>query len=188
MHIAVDLDGVALDFVGGICDSLRKEYGAEIRPEDITEYDLGPVLNPIIGRSWWSWLEQRDWLWALFPAIDGAVGSVDQLRRAGHHLELVTAKPPWAEFAVWKWMGRWRLPVHAVTIVPVQANKAKATTADVLIDDHARNCDEFTRDGRRAVLFSQPYNARELLPPRTHRANGWSHVLDLIPVIEEEAA
>lgn len=177
MHIAVDLDDVVLDFTGGLCSTIRKEYAYDLKPEDITAWDLHTVLDPIVGRSWWAWLRERDWLWATFPAIDGAIGSLDRLRREGHYLELVTSKPRWAESNVWKWLGLWRPPFNRVTIMDTdEASKADVTTADLLIDDKPANCRAFLDSGREALLFDRPHNRdADLL-----RAKDWNAVLGYV--------
>ena len=114
MHIAVDLDDVVLDFVGGVRNAVKTEFGVELQDSDFTQFNLSPLLNPIIGRSWWSWMEDRAWIWAGFPAVDGAIGSLERLRRDGHYLECITSKPKWAEYNTWRWLGRWRPPFQRV--------------------------------------------------------------------------
>lgn len=186
MHIAVDADDVVVDFVGGLLKAMKKEYGVEIKREAIVNWDLHPVLDPIIGgpagkRSFWGWLQYREWLWANFEAIDGAVGCIDQLRRAGHYMELVTSKPDWAEHNVWKFLGKWRPAFHRVTIVGLNDIKANLTEADILIDDKPDNCLGFLKAGRQAILFTSPHN--KSFPQAKHglvRANDWPTVVKMI--------
>lgn len=161
LEIAVDLDDVVLDFVGGLRIALKKEYGVDIPEESITDFNLRPVLDPIIGRSWWDWMAERTWLWSNFPAVDGAIGTLDKLRRDGHYLELLTSKPKWAEHNVYQWLGKWRPPFQRVTIVGKDDVKADFTDADLLIDDKMENVNGFSDDGRKALLFSRPHNRKE---------------------------
>ena len=186
-HIAVDLDDVVLDFVGGLRQAVKKEYGVEIPEEAITDFNLKPFLDPIIGRNWWSWMRDRSWLWSQFPAVDGAVGSLDRLRRDGHYLELVTSKPEWAEHNVYRWLGKWRPPFQRVTIVGPDDNKADFTEATVLIDDKAKNVVSFHNSGRDALLFTRPHNQSLddlcpgcVWPEKIVRVNNWQEVLEEI--------
>jgi uncharacterized HAD superfamily protein len=159
-QIAFDLDDVLLDFVGGLRAAIRKEYGVTITDDQITGFDLHPLLDPIIGHSWWEWLRRRDWLWSNFPVMDGAIGYLERLRREGYYLEVVTSKPEWADYAVWKWLGKWRPPVQKVTIVRKDDNKAHFSNAIVLVDDKFENCLDWVQSDpkRIALLFDRPHN------------------------------
>lgn len=184
-HIAVDMDDVLVDFVGGLVTAIATEYEVQITREQLEEcgWDLHPLLDPIVGRSWWSWLRDREWLWAGFPAVPGAIGGIDTLRRQGHYLELVTSKPEWAEHNVWKWLGKWRPPFNQVTVVSPKQNKVDHTPADILIDDKPDNCASFLAENRGAILFSAPHNKHyKPAAPILKRAADWSEVLNLLGV------
>ncbi len=179
-HIAVDMDDVLVDFVGGLVSAIETEFGERINENQLEKagWNLHPLLDPIVGYSWWTWLKRREWLWANFPAVDGAIGGIERLRNQGHFMELVTAKPAWAEHNVWKWLGKWRPAFNRVTIVETTACKADATTADLLIDDKPGNCDHFLAQGRRAILFVRPHN-RAVKTDYVH-AFSWRDVLYLL--------
>lgn len=172
MHIAVDLDDVVLDFVGGLRAALKKEYGVVIEADDIRDFNLRPYLDPIIGRSWWSWMKDRAWIWSHFEAIDGAIGTIDRLRRDGHYLELVTSKPEWAEHNVYRWLGKWRPAFQRVTITGPTDSKVDFTNADILIDDKVENVKAFIEAGRDALLFSRPHNRKDKIAGAV-RVDNW---------------
>ena len=125
-------------------------------------------------------MRRRDWLWSTFPAIEGAIGSLDLLRRKGHFLECVTSKPEWAEAQVWKWLGLWRPPFNRVTIVGPKGEKSGVTDAEILIDDKIDNLLSFVETGRTGVLFERPHNRK--LPPYNGitRAADWQEVRRLV--------
>lgn len=163
IHIAVDMDDVMVDFVGGLLAAVKKEYGVTITEEQVTDWNLHPLLDPIIGYSWWDWMKKRQWLWANFPAVDGAIGSIDYLRAQGHYMELLTSKPDWARHNVWKWLGKWQADFDRVTIVPVtdsKTTKVFATDATLIIDDKPANCEGFLQYARDAILFDRPHNLK----------------------------
>lgn len=182
-HVAVDADDVIVDFIGGLLAVVKKEYGVEIPREAITQWDLHPILDPVIGHSFWKLLKDREWLWAGFPAIDGAIGNLGKLREQGHYLELVTAKPEWAEYNMYKWLGKWRPPFHRVTIVKVKDGDTPAdrkvdfTDAEIIIDDKPSNCQDFLDAGRKAILFTSHHNRGYL---GFQRANDWADVVKMI--------
>jgi 5'(3')-deoxyribonucleotidase len=175
-HIAVDLDDVVLDFVGGLRIALKKEYNVDLHEDTIKDFNLAPYLDPIIGRSWWAWLRDRDWLWQNFPAVDGAIGTLEKLRLEGYYLELVTSKPKWAEHATYQWLGKWRPPFQRVTIVSKDDVKADFTDARILIDDKMQNIKDFVNAGRTGLLFTRPHNRFEKEGVSIIRVNNWQEV------------
>jgi 5'(3')-deoxyribonucleotidase len=192
MKIAVDMDDVMVDFIGGLLGSVKKEYGVEIKKEDIVEWNLHTVLDPIIGRSFWKWLRDRERLWATFPAVDGAIGGVDTLRRAGHYMELVTSKPDWAEHNVFIWLGKWRPAFQQVTITKLKDIKAEKSDADVLIDDKPQNCLDWIATGRRAILFTSAHNKSFVQSAHIGsdgtalvRANDWQVIVKMIERLDQ---
>ncbi len=178
-RVAVDLDDVCLDFVGGLIASVKKEYDIELTEDDINQWDLHTILDPIIGRSWWSWLRDREWLWATFPAVDGAIGMLGWLRKEGYYLECLTSKPEWAEHSVFQWLGKWRPPFNRITIVGTKQDKIAYSESELLIDDKPENCLGFIEGGRKAILFSRPHNRSIDVSPPLVRAWNWHHVRQL---------
>ncbi len=162
--------------------------------EHITAWDLGPVLNPIVGHDWWEWWAERDWLWAQAPAVPGAIGGIRTLRRAGHYLEIITSKPEWAEPQTWRWLGKWRPPVHRVTIVPFSKErpirKCDVTNAVLLVDDKPETCVEWveSRLDRTAFLYNRPHNRAGFTSrsERIVRVNNWVQVLKEVDRIERK--
>lgn len=187
--IAFDLDDVILDFVGGLRAAIQKEYGIHIPDSAITDFNLRPVLDPILGENWWGWLRRRDWLWSNFPAVDGAIGTLERLRHDGFYLEIVTSKPEWADYAVWQWLGKWRAPVQRVTIVRKDDNKADFSNSRILVDDKLENCydwsdhtdyDHYDKPHRirTSLLFSRPHNVNDTWAEgdRIIRVANWQEV------------
>lgn len=190
MHIAVDLDDVVLDFCGGLRIAMKKEYDVDLTDDAFYQFDLHPILDPIVGGSWWKWMRRRDWLWENFPAVDGAIGTLEALRSQGHYLECVTSKPRWAEYSVWRWLGKWRPPFQRVTIVDTDGKDEKwqVTDAHLLVDDKPGNVDAWELDGRRpAILFGRPHNTVEY-KERTQQqllcAKDWKVVREWVQLLE----
>ena len=178
--VAVDMDDVMVDFLGGLLDSVYIETGVRIERASITKWDLHPLLDPILGRDFWDWLKDKEWIWAHFPAYPGAVQGLERLRRASHEIEAVTAKPDWAVHNVYKWLGRWRVPVRRVVVVGTKDNKAHNSNARWLIDDKPQNCYDWADTGRPSILFSQPHNERFGVPIYGYRAKNWQEAVDII--------
>lgn len=190
MRIAIDIDDVVMDFWRSLESSVATEYGIELDYEANKQWDEAPLKHlDIFGvdRGWWDWLRDRDWVWATFRPVPGAIGAIDSLRRNGYYVELITKKPDWAEWTVWKWLGRWRPAANRVTIIGSDQNKAEYSDADLLIDDNIDNCIDWLRTGRPIILFDRPWNREVPIQLRDqYRAENWRAVLELIPLIEKE--
>jgi FMN phosphatase YigB (HAD superfamily) len=192
MHIAVDMDDVVLDFIQGVRASFIREYGLEGIPTyagtpwgpEVVEFYKHPLFLESGYKDWWGWLRDRHWLWATFPAVDGAIGGLQRLRARGHWVELVTSKPEWAESNVWKWLGRWRPPLNSVTIVRNGQRKADFTKAFVMVDDKRQTCEEFANAGRFGIHFDREMAAEPAWGLGV--AHNWNDVINLIDTIQED--
>jgi hypothetical protein len=187
-HVAVDLDDVCLDFSRSVVETFQREYGIDHAYDgdpwgpSMTALAKHPKILASGYKSWWDWLKARDWLWSTFGAVPGAIGGIQQLRAMGCYVECVTAKPEWAEFNVWKWLGKWRPAFHRVTIVTNGQLKIDFTEADVIVDDKLETCRQFHAEGRQAIWFSQ---AKEGYPLETTDGRfkvawDWDHVLEYV--------
>lgn len=169
---------------------MYREFGVRAERESFTKWDspllvdYEHVFKDAGYKSAWQWLRERDWLWATFVAVPGAIGAIQQLRSQGHYLECLTAKPEWAEWCVWRWLGRWRPAFNRVTIVTNKTHKANASDADLLIDDKDENVKGWvmSRRERIGIVFDQPWNRAPAVEGnvRTYRAHDWSDVHQLV--------
>ncbi len=189
-RVAVDFDDVVVEFFAGVIESVRQEYGVELAVTD--NWSTQPLKQSHIfgeGRTWWDWLREHDWVWATYAPVDGAIGGITQLRQAGHYVEGLTSKPQWAEWVVWKWLGRWRVPFNSVTIVPEGADKSAFSDAAILIDDRDKNCLQWVDscDDRFAILYDRPWNQRMIVSgeERIEVAHDWQDVVQLVAEFEE---
>lgn len=159
MKIALDMDDVVVDFIGGVLECIATETGIVIPKANIKGWDFGKYgPDDALGEHWFDWLERKDWLWSTFPAVDGAINSITRLRRAGHTVQLISHKPEWAEWCAWRWLGKWRPPVSEVILLDPSETKAHYSDADILVDDKPQNVAEWIETGRQAVTFGQPWN------------------------------
>lgn len=185
MKIAVDIDDVTMDFWTGVCTSVNTEYGTTLDPVETPNWDDNALKRLRVfgdGRTWWDWLQERDWIWHTFQPVPGAIGGIEILRQQGHFVEALTSKPKWAEWTVWKWLGKWRPAFHRVTIVPTGDKKTDWSDAELLIDDRDVNVREWLDAGRKAILFQRPWSnvkSFSLEPSSSFAiARHWAEVLD----------
>jgi hypothetical protein len=191
------MDDVLLDFFGGVLTALYTEYNLVVPwngdpwGDDAVSaaFDL-PIWKESGYDDWWGWLRERDWLWgSVFQAVPGAIGGIKTLRERGHQVELVTAKPTWAEPQVWRWLGKWRPAVQRVTIVPIGVSKAEVTDADIIIDDKLATIHDWvdSEDDRLGIWFARHEASGALPPERAVRVRDWAGVLETVSLMEETA-
>lgn len=181
MRLAIDIDDTVLQFTSHILACIKTEYAIDIDIESITDWHENSLKHLHCfaqGGTWWDWLKTRDWLWSKCPAVEGAIGGIQQLRDQGHHIELITAREQWSEPMVWQWIGKWRPAAHRVTIVPLGANKAEYTGANLLVDDGPHNIIEWRSDGRPTICFDRPWNRH--FGREVPRAKNWADVVRMI--------
>ncbi len=193
LHVAIDLDDVVLDFAGSVLECFKREYGEPVQydgdpwGQDMLDFAQHPMLLESGYTSWWDWLRDREWLWSTFPAIPGSIGGIKRLRTAGHYVECVTSKPAWAEYNVWKWLGKWRPAFNRVTVVSNGQRKTQFTSADVMVDDKLTTCQEFVECGRRAIWFNRARKSAVLPEGRKLMvAWHWEHVVELVGEMWED--
>lgn len=191
LHIAVDHDDVMLQLCAGLSKSINLERGLDTKPEDFANNQHGRAFVKELGLGKYddldSWFAKHAWVWATYDAVVGAIGGVEQLRADGHMVELITKKPEWGEWVVWKWLSLWRPPFHKVTITPLHANKAHWTDADILIDDSDTQVKEWHDAGRAAIIFDQPWNTHLQTAPLggLFRAKGWKDIPKCIEMLDQ---
>lgn len=186
MKIALDIDDVVMDFWRSLEESITLEFGIDLDYEANTDFNNTPVSRLDVfgpGLTWWDWLRSRDWVWATFGPVPGALGGIQRLRDRGHYVELVTKKPEWAEWTVWKWLGRWRPAANSVRILGLDDNKAEFSDARILIDDNLDNIQKWLDTGREAIIFDRPWNRLTRIAPRAY---DWDEVLELVQIAERE--
>lgn len=190
-HVAIDLDDVTVNFWGGIAEAFELEYDVAIPPmhpwsDDAVAFGKHMLFRESGYKDWWGWLRDREWLWARFPAIPGAIGGIARLRASGWYVEAVTSKPQWAEHNVWKWLGHYRPPFHRVTIVDPKQKQEKVdfTEAQVIVDDKLATCESFNRASRGAVLFDRHHGfaVEDVGSPALRVARNWEDVIRMVEV------
>lgn len=156
-HVFWDLDGVFVDFVGGVCQLLGRCPKTTVRNWPAGEYQLENALNVstdaitnAIGRGgldWWAHLDPHEWQ----PGL-----RILMLEVMGNH-SILTAPA----FSAVEWQGKklWaerylpELGLHMTSQKQLLANPGT-----LLIDDNGANVAAFRAAGGQAILFPQPWN------------------------------
>lgn len=179
MHIAVDLDGVCYEWQRTYRYMMRTYRGVEM---------------PEVHEFWHEWDAQKQfgesddhkWMWiggvmrGLFRyghMVQGCRVGLDSLVADGHSLSIVTTRPRAAAQDTMEWITFFfkGIPLEGIHILP---NKLKTSVEwDLIIDDKPEVIEDAWLNGRKAVLFQQPWNATYEIPARDVTvAYGWPQV------------
>lgn len=202
--VALDMDDVVLAFTEGVISVINRDYDVQLSRENVRDWYFGRYgLDEALGRDWWDWMKEHAWLWSeKFKPVPGAIGFVEDMRRNGYDLELITSKPPWAEHHVYSWLGKYfkgpsfnRVIIHDSTqSSEAPVTKAALSDADVLVDDRDKNVMEWVESDphRTAILFDAPWNqsmwtGEHVAEPydRIFRARNFHEVRDILAQLEE---
>lgn len=185
LHVAFDADDVVVDYVTLVCEVMNRDFGVDppVTKDDVVSWNFGQFLDEHIGIDWWEWWETKAHLWgSKAKPLPGALGTLEQLTRDGHRLEIVTSKPPWARRYMWEWAFRYDPVVSAIIQVPLNGDKTQFTNAQYLVDDRPKNALEWvdSRGDREALLYFAPHNVDcgddVENHPRIHRVTDWKDV------------
>ena len=186
----LDLDGVVVDFYGGLKPLAAAYFGkkTEDLPDDYT-----------FGLSEWGLLEKHKGaggydltydalhrhavnqheLLKTAPAIPGAAYTLRRLSRLGVHIRIITHRlyvgglHGKSVIQTAEWLERFDIPYRDLCFVKDKIS----INADLYIDDSPKNIEAYRAAGRPCITFDNPTN-RHL--GDALRARNWDEVYDLV--------
>jgi 5'(3')-deoxyribonucleotidase len=158
VRLGIDLDGVVADFNTGWMKRYNAEFGATLRPEDITTWDAMVDLAHFTSvDEFWDWARNDGGpgLFRQLPVYPEALGSLDRLSR-NHAIVIITTKPPWAAPETFAWIADHRIPTTEVHIT----GDKWLVECDVYLDDGPHNLIALVRErpDRTVCRFVRPWN------------------------------
>jgi len=186
--IALDVDGVLLDYLGGFVPWLRTQgYKPLMEAHEINDWDFGNVLPDITVPQLVDLIGQfsvSPGFGELVP-LKGALEAIKTLREEFPNHEIIAITSAGSE-AITEQMRRANLEKHAfgissVTVLPLGASKRDNLLAlppgSIFVDDLIKNIRVADEVGMHAILFRHPYNAKD-----SHHlcADGWTEAVALI--------
>ena len=162
--IALDCDGLLIDYVGAACAWCGREK------EEATAWDFFKEWGmPGLWKAWDRVVAQELFCYNL-RILDGALEFVDELRGRGYRVIIATSPhknaPLWPgerQIVLEKWFDAKRDDV-------VHVHDKSLVRADLLIDDKPENIAAFNGPG---ILFGQPWNVDAPI----RRFNGYGETL-----------
>lgn len=162
--ILLDMDGVCVNFVKGVCEAVGRDYDATLKTWPKGEYDICKVLDvppddiwKVIGtkgRGFWKSLEPYPWFSKLYRLLS------DLWPQAEEAKVFFATSPSWTPSSfsgkiLWL-QDRFGHEFCNYVFTPHKTLLARPFT--VLIDDNDEHVEAFKRAGGAAILFPQPWN------------------------------
>lgn len=179
MLIAVDIDGVVCDTVGSLCPRLKEKYGLEIKPTDITEWNLETDTFDL-----YSEIKEAQKDPQFMIVLKPIVGSQKAIKRLAekHEIVFMTARPNHCKPATSLWIYH-HFGDYPIYHSPGQGGHGEKETFefDILIDDSPVNVINAANSGRKVIMLLQPWNEKFYVDdPRIIRLRIWEEITGVL--------
>jgi hypothetical protein len=158
MNVYVDMDGVLVDFHGGLCRAHCRQQPDGPLPWEIHQWfnmSIEDTFRPINYPKFWANLEWTVFGQDLLTAVEAAVGV--------ERISLLTKIPEKSNGAgaagKLAWIGR-HIPDYLGRLIMVTDMELKSRLAAgaILLDDSDDNCDQWDAAGGVSLRVPQPWN------------------------------
>lgn len=158
LTVLVDMDGIAVDFVGGLLLRYNFEFGRNVTKADITDWDLHKCVPD--GNAIYKYFDDPDLFSDLAP-IPGALRALRRLLYAEHDVYFLSAASKFAMKGKEVWVEKYA-PFMLDRMIITRGKTPKfPVRGDVLIDDGAHNLIAYREKHPDAFLtgIEYPYTA-----------------------------
>ncbi|RLE37911.1 hypothetical protein DRJ17_05465 [Candidatus Woesearchaeota archaeon] len=178
--VAIDLDNVLADTLGLWCELVQIRFKKTITKEMIPDPRLRglrigirrPHLLRILREVWTHW--ER------LPLVDkDAPLVIDHLRKRGYKVIILSSRSPEDRIYVEKWLKHNRIVVDELKFLGFSTQKKDHKEVDILIDDDAREIEEFVRMGKVGILYTQPWN-KQISVRATYRVSSFQEIEEIL--------
>lgn len=189
-RIYVDMDDVISKTTNTYAAIVAREFGKQARFEDLVSFDLKKSfgLTDTEFCCFFDLVHQPEVLLAYKP-VEGAVSVLSRWARQGHHIDIVTGRPPSARDASLAWLDRCQIPYAAFTMVD-KYNRTAGDPAAVITKDQLmqRQYDMAVEDSREmaiflahsmtvpVMLYDRPWNAQPVGHKNVKRVCSWREI------------
>lgn len=185
MRLGIDLDGVVANFTGGWIDRYNAEFGADLSPDMVLEWNHMPELTHFgSSGAFWSWARNGDGpsVFRNLELYPDAAAALETLA-ADHEVVILTTKPGWAIHDTFAWLADKEIPTREVHIT---RHKWQIAT-DVYLDDSPYHLPELAAQRPDAVVcrYVRPWNRPV---DQVVDVPDWSAFLELVERTASKAA
>ncbi len=186
MRLGIDLDGVVADFNGGWIARYNEEFGADIPPDAVEQWNGPQVLThfPDMDAFWvWARDHREGGLFRHLDTYEDALPALRRLAGDGHEVVIVTAKPDWAVADTFAWIGEREIPTREVHVTW----RKWEVPCDVYLEDAPHQLRRIHRARPEALVcrFVRPWNDPI---PGVRDVRSWDDFVGLVDGLDEAPA
>ena len=151
----VDLDGVLRDIFSQMIKLYNNEFGENMKPEDVKDYDVEvsfPKAHAAYGSSYHYFFEKHaDYVFLLCPPMKGAVEAIKRLKEYGKVVIATIQPTTHNKILALKWLDKWGVSYDEIRFV----DKKVGIDCDYFIEDYPKNMEGA---GGLKILIDATYN------------------------------
>lgn len=189
-RIYVDLDDVISRTTDTYSAVIEKEFGRQVRFEDLTCFDLKVSfqLTEKEYRHFFDRIHQPDMLMGFDP-VPGAKEMMARWVGAGHRVDIVTGRPPSARDVSLAWLDRQRIAYTEFIMVDkynrcgedhpgvISREQLTARPYDLAVEDSLDTALFLSEQmGVTVLLYDRPWNTRPAAPSGVIRVASWQDI------------
>ncbi len=184
MNIALDIDGVIIDFVNSFIHHLKEKWDFVLRYEEIYCHDISQVLalpkndvDEIIHETLFS---------NHFKLIEGAKKSIDQLNQS-HNVYLITSRYEKYKEHTEKLLEKHNIQYKKLFFSKYLEKHQVDIHFDVFVEDSVDEAVSLSQKDLKILLFNHPWNEKSLnLKNLFQRVYSWDEIINVIENIDKK--
>ena len=174
MNIALDIDGVIIDFVSSFISTLKKRMNISLKYEEIYCHDITQVLA--LPKSDVDILLQETLYNNHFKLIDHAKESIDYLYQH-HHVSLITSRSEKYREQTEKLLSEHNIKFQSLYFASY-LNKHQVIPFDFFVEDSVEEAVSLSQTDGEILVYRHPWNERSLNTKKLFRyVNNWHDII-----------
>ncbi len=175
MNIALDIDGVIIDFVRSFNTVVKKRLAYDLKYEDLYCHDIGQVLG--IPKSHVNQLLKETLENNHFDLIDQAKESIDYLKDH-HYVFLITGRDECYRERTIELLSEHDIHYEELYFSRYLEKHHVKVPFDVFVEDSVEEAVSLSQKGSTILLMNHPWNAKTLnIKNLFKRVDNWEDIL-----------
>jgi uncharacterized HAD superfamily protein len=178
MNLGFDIDGVIANFSKPLLETIKENYGLNLKVSDIYTFSLNIVLGITKAEGIHLITEtlKKD-----LPLNFGAKETLEQLSREGHSIYLLTGRYDYLRELTQSWLKEKGVPYTQLHLLNIgEKYLAKVDPLDLIVEDSLEEALEWTHKVRNVLVYDQPWNKTLNVKNLTKRVYNWNEIYNEI--------